>query len=161
MPSVIACQPDGVAVADLSGTGRLGLAGTSWQGGPALALVWRYPPSPAFLLGHDGRPISLAPYSLAALVRTPMVVAQQVDEAQRIADAAMAGGTPEGMVARLTEGMELFKNMPRYRAEVLASCTTDALAVLKAFCDVRDWLIAGCAERREIDACEHHLVLLP
>jgi hypothetical protein len=160
MPSVVACQPDGVAVADLRGTGRISLAGTVWQGAPAFALVWRYPPNPAFLQGPQG-PISLAPYSLTSLLRAPMAVAQKDEEVQRVAEAAMQGVTATAATVRLAEAMELFKNLPRVRAEVLASCTADAQTILATYWQVRDWLIAGASERREIDACDHHLVLLP
>jgi hypothetical protein len=160
MPSVVACQPDGVAVADLRGTGRIGLAGVVWQGAPAFALVWRYPPSPAFLMGPQG-PISLAAYSLTSLVRAPMAVAQKDEEIQRVAEAAMQGRTAEAATTRLAEAMELFKNLPRVRAEVLASCSTDAQAILGAYWQLREWLVAGATERREFDVCDHHLVLHP
>jgi hypothetical protein len=161
MPSVVACQPDGVAVADLRGPGRMSLAGVTWQGSPAFALAWRYPPNPAALMRPDGVTVSLASFGVMALIRAPMAVAQHESEVQRVAEAAMQGGTVEAANQRLTEAMELFKNLPRVRQEVLASCIADAVTLLQAYWQIREWLAAGCSEKTTVEACSHRLVLLP
>lgn len=161
MPRIIACQPDGVAVADLGGIGRLGLAGASWQGSPAFALSWSYPPSPAVVVGPQGQLVSMAPYSQLSLVRCAVSVAQTTEEISKVAAAAMQGGSAEEAERRTQEAMELFKNLPRIRHEVLAACTTDVQAVLHLYWAVRGWLAEGFTEKKTVSACDHTLVLLP
>lgn len=138
MIEIRAFRPDGVVwLSDVSIL-RLSLAATLWQGTPSFSFVAYYPPSPAYLAIHN-QTVSLAPYSYIALLSAPIVVATKESDLQRVVDSALTAKTLEDGIARISESLELFKNLPRVREEVLQACVQYAVEVFRAYREIVQW----------------------
>lgn len=151
MPRIIALLPGAVASVDLGHFAcRLDLGVTQVGTVPALALVYRFPPSPPALFINNAL-VSLASFAQITLVRSVMEFAEDTQSVQRVADVGLAGGTREADAARITEAFKMFHNMPRARREAVEEATKEGLEVLNAYWFVRDWLSGGATENTQSD----------
>jgi len=101
-------------------------------------------------------------FNRVALARTAIPVASQVEEVQRVADVVLQGGNPETDQSRLTEAFNMFRNNPRVKGDMLATCVGDAAKVLQAYWQVREWLESGATERRTIETVpDYRIICVP
>jgi len=131
---------------------RLEIGSTVWNGSPCFSLVYRYAPTQAAIPTFISQsPImDLSGTAMMALVRAEIPLAPTTAELDKVAQVALTGGTQELDIARTREAFELFKNLPRVRAEVLEVCTGEAVKVVELYWQVIGWLWEGAKERKQI-----------
>lgn len=156
-----ALRPDGVVSVPLDTTiVRVTLHGVIWQAAPALALVVFYPPNPS-CVAMGQQLVPLAPYSYTILLAAPLLIASRDGDLQKVVEASLSAKTKDEGVARVHEAMELFRNLPRVRSEVLAASTGYAVEIYSAYWEVSQWLMQPRPEPKTVTACEQTLLLLP
>lgn len=151
MPAIWTFGPQNTTGIDLSANAfwRLSLSAVTSHEMPWLALVAIYPPAP-------GQTIQQTQIVLA---RCGINVASKIEDVFRIAEVALSSGTMDGDIKRMTESFNLFKNDQRVKQEILDICVRDATEIVKAYWAVRDWLMAGATESKEIDVPPYRIKL--
>jgi|JFJP01.1.fsa_nt_gi hypothetical protein len=153
MPAIWTFGPENATGIDLSANafwrvklGAVFMYDMSW-----LALVAIYPPGPGQTIQN----------TQIVLARAGIPVAGKVEDVLRVAEVSVSTGTLEADTARMTEAFNLFKNNPRTKAETLEISLRDAMNILKAYWDVRDWLAGGASEVKTLDVSPFTIKLRP
>jgi hypothetical protein len=142
MPAIWTFGPENSTGIDLSANAfwRVTLGAVQMYEMSWLALVMIYPPAP-------GQTIQQTQIVLA---RSGVQVASKIEDVFRVAQVSVSTSTLDGDLARMTEAFNLFKNNPRTKQEALEMSLKDAVEILKAYWIIREWLMAGANEPREV-----------
>lgn len=153
MPAIWTFGPENATGIDLSANAfwRVSLGGIYKYEMSWLALVLIYPPA-------QGQTVQQTQIVLA---RAGIPVAGKIDDVLRVAEVSVSTGSIDGDTARMTEAFNLFKNNPRTKQETLDMSLRDGLDILKAYWSVRDWLMGGAGEAKEITIGNFVLKLRP
>lgn len=153
MPAIWTFGPENSTGIDLSANafwrvtlGAVYASEMSW-----LALIMIYPPAP----GQTTHQTQIV------LARAGVPVAGKVEEVMRVAQVSVSSGSLEHDIARMTEAFNLFKNNPRTKQEILEISLRDSLEILKAYWNVREWLMQGASESKELIIPPYTLKLRP
>ncbi len=137
MPLLVSASPNHTTTIDLQANAflRFCLGTVKIDETPGLALVAKYPPQG----------------DIIALQAVPVSVAQSAEEVHRVAAVGLAGGTLDEDSKRLREAYEMFKNNPRVPSQAaLEEAVEQGLSIVKAYWQLRDWLLTGCREELSI-----------
>jgi hypothetical protein len=150
MPRLSSYRGGGLTSVDLGGSWwRLLIAAVPSPRGAGLGLVFRYPPAmPIVASGNSW--ISTAEYAQLALAVADVDLAEGVADLKPVAEVAIASGDRDKDVARVTEALNLFRNLPRVKEETMESITKDVVAVVDGYWKLINWHRAGCGERLEV-----------
>ena len=153
MPAIWTFGAENTTGIDLSANAfwRITLGGVFASDMSWLALVAIYPPAP-------GQTIQQTQIVLA---RAGVQVASKIEDVLRVAQVSVSSGSLEGDIARMTEAFNLFKNNPRTKQEILEISLRDAVEILKAYWTVREWLMAGATEPKEVIVPPYTIKLRP
>jgi hypothetical protein len=164
MPRLTSYRGGGITSCDLgSNWWRLQIAAVPSGGRAGFALVYRYPPaSPLIATGNPTQPwISATEYAQLALAVADVDFAGEVADLKPVADVSIISGDREKDVARVSEAMNLFRNLPRLKDEALALALRDVVAVIDGYWAINRWHRAGCVERLEVTVADAVLVGAP
>jgi hypothetical protein len=153
MPAIWTFGPENSTGIDLSANAfwRVTLGAVQASEMAWLALVAIYPPAP-------GQTIQQTQIVLA---RAGVPVAGKVEDVLRVAQVSVSSGSLENDTIRMTEAFNLFKNSPRTKQEVLEISLRDSLEILKAYWSLREWLMAGATEPKELNVHPYVIKLRP
>ena len=153
MPAIWTFGPENATGIDLSTNAfwRVTLGGVYKYDMSWLALVAIYPPAP-------GQTVQQTQIVLA---RTGIPVASRIEDVLKLAEVSVSTGTLDGDTLRMTEAFNMFKNNPRTKQEILESSTRDGLEVLTAYWTVRDWLMSGAKEGKDVQLGSFTIKLRP
>ena len=153
MPAIWTFGPENSTGIDLAANAfwRITLGAVQASDMAWLALVAIYPPAP-------GQTIQQTQIVLA---RAGVPVAGKIEDVLRVAQVSVSSGSLENDTARMTEAFNLFKNSPRTKQEILEISLRDSLEILKAYWTVREWLMGGAAEAKELNVPPYFVKLRP
>lgn len=142
MPSIWSFTPEHTSGIDLSTNKywRLAMSATQVHGKLWLAAVAIYPPTPPATLET----------SQIVLCRSEVSVAQSIAEVQKLATRCASTGSYDEDLKRMTEAFNMFKNSPGVKQDAIDTCVKDATEVLKAFWQIRSWLMGGALAVEEV-----------
>jgi hypothetical protein len=152
MPAIWTFGPDNVTGIDLSANAfwRVTLSAVQMMGQPWLSLSLIYPPA-------AGQTIMQTQIVLA---KTGVPCTDKIDDVLRVALVSVSSGSLERDQERMTEAFNLFKNN-KVKTEVLEVSLKDALEILQAYWQMRDWLQAGAQEGKDISVASYIIKLRP
>lgn len=154
MPALWTFGPENCTGIDLSANAfwRITLSAVHMTEMSWLALVAVYPPAPGQTIQN----------TQIVLARAGIPVAGKIEDVLRIAQVSVSTGSLEHDLNRMNEAFLMFKNGPRaIKQEVLESNLRDASEILKAYWSVREWLMAGATEAKEVIIPPYTLKLRP
>jgi hypothetical protein len=147
MPRLRVIQPSAIVGVDLGHFAwRLELGASKIGAEHALALVYRYPPSPAAVVVGD-QLVSLASSAMVALVRARIPMAPDAASVQRVAEVILGNGGLDADKARAEEAMRLFLNLAGVTRDAVARATESVQQVVDAW----HWVAAGGEGRRQFN----------
>lgn len=153
MPSIWTFGPQNVTGIDLSANAfwRVMLGATVAMDVPWLTLAVIYPPA-------SGQTVHQTQITLA---RTSVPVTSRVEDVMRVAEVSISTGSLDQDISRMTEAFNLFKNNPRTKQEVLETSLRDALEILQAYWQVREWLFTGAKNDKDLPVSGYVIKLRP
>jgi hypothetical protein len=161
MPRLTSYRGGGLTSVDLGGGWwRLQVAAVPSARGAGLGLVYRYPPAMP-IVANGGSWLATSDFAQLALAVADVDLAAGVADLKPIADVAIAAGDRDKDVARVTEALNLFRNLPRVKEETMEVITRDVVAVVDGYWKLVAWHRAGCGDRIEVMVADAVIVGTP
>jgi hypothetical protein len=161
MPRLASYRGGGFTSVDLGGSWwRLQLAAVPSTRSAGLGLVFRYPPAMP-IAANAGQWVAMAEYAQLALAVADIALAESVDDLKPLAAVAIASGDRDKDVARATEALNLFRNLPRVKEETMDMITKEVIAVVDGYWQLQRWHRGGCVDRLEVVVADAVIVGTP
>jgi hypothetical protein len=140
---------------------RLQIAAVPSGGRAGFALVYRYPSATPLMSDGRGGWLVSSDYAQLALAVADVDFAEKVEDLKPVTDVAIISGDRDKDIARTTEAMNLFRNLPRLKEEALALALRDISAVIDGYWAINHWHREGCKHRIEVTVADAVLVGVP
>jgi hypothetical protein len=142
---------------------RFAIAAVPTTAGAGLGLVLRWPPVVnAYAFVQPGMSaLPLGDNAQWVLVVAEVALAQTPADLEPVARVALENGSVDADVARTAEAMSLFRNMTRFREETLKAGIESTTALIRAYWQLSDWVMAAERQRVELSVGDATIVGTP